>query len=280
MANKRCSDNLTEMLVELHEGFEVNGFLSTDITNGIANLRAENTDWFKIAEDMNAALMRAAKVATRAVNTSSMTPEAVAVRLLLRSCGTLQGVILLTERGMVAEGRTLARSLLENSFCIAALIYNPEKFMEMLKNDSEASRHRQRKFIVAQDLIASGAKRDKLQAAIDDICNTKIMSPKEVAKLGPAVKLYLAYQRLSDDAAHPSAKSLDRHVQTDVACSGWNYKWCIGDQGENAATLHSAILAALTVGVGITQIIKDMSGNAEFGDLSNRFQSMPPVPPV
>ena len=34
-----------------------------------------------------------------------MAAEAVAVRVLLRSCGTLQGVILLTERGMSAEGR-------------------------------------------------------------------------------------------------------------------------------------------------------------------------------
>ncbi len=102
--------------MDIDEGFEENGFLSAGIANGIANLRAEEADWFKIAEDVNAALMRTAKAATAAVKTTSMTPEAVAVRVLLRSCGTLQGVILLTERGMVAEGRMLARNLIERAF--------------------------------------------------------------------------------------------------------------------------------------------------------------------
>ncbi len=157
---------------------------------------------------------------------------------------------------------------------------NPNAFMEMLKQDSEASRHRQRKFIIAQDLIDKGAKRDQLQAAIKDIDKPEIMSPKKVAELGPLVKQYLTYQRLSDDAEHLSAKSLHRHVLTDAARAGWHYKWCIGDQGENAATLHHTILAALAIGVGITQMLKDKNGNAAFGDLSDRFQSMPPVPVV
>lgn len=266
--------------MDLHEGFEENGFLSAGITNGIAHLRAGNADWFKLAEDMNAALMRTAKATASAVKTKSLAPEAVAVRVLLRSCGTLQGVILLTERGMVAEGRMLTRSLLENAFCIAALNDNPDTFMKMLKEDSEASRHLQRKFINAKDLIASGAKREMLQAAIDCIGKIKLMSPKRIAELGPVETMYLAYQRLSDDAVHLSAKSLDHHVRTDAARLEWNYKWCIGDQGENAATLHYTIQAALAIGIGITQMLKDTSGNAEFGDLCSRFQSMPPVPTV
>ncbi len=266
--------------MDIDEGFEENGFLSAGIANGIANLRAAEANWFKIAEDVNAALMRTAKAATAAIKTKPMTPEAVAVRVLLRSCGTLQGVILLTERGMVAEERMLARNLIESAFCIAALNDNPDAFMKMLKQDAEASRHRQRKFIIAQDLIDKGAKRDQLQAAIKDIDKLEIMSPKKIAELGPLVNQYLAYQRLSDDAAHLSVKSLHRHVLTDAARAGWNYKWCIGDQGENAATLHHTILAALAIGIGITQMLKDKNGNAAFGDLSDRFQSMPPVPVV
>jgi len=263
--------------MDFDEGFEEIGFLSAGITNGIANLRAEDADWFKIAEDINAALMRTVKAAAAAVHTTSMTPEAVAVRLLLRSCGTLQGVILVTERGMVAEGRMLARSLVENALCVAALHDDPDTFLKMLKQDSEASRHLQRKFIIAQNLIDADAKRDKLQAAIDNIGKSKLMSPKKVAELGPMVNLYLAYQRLSDDAAHLSAKSLDRHVQTNAARSGWNYKWCTSDQGENATTLHYTILASLAIGIGITQMLKDMNSNAEFSDIANRFGAMPPV---
>src|SRR5689334_22729147 len=111
--------------MDFPEGFEEDRFLSLGVTRGIANVRAENVEWFKLAVDTNAALMRAAITGTGTVKTTSMAPEAVAVRVVLRSCGTLQGVILLTERGMVAEGRTLARSLIEDAFCLAALVAEP-----------------------------------------------------------------------------------------------------------------------------------------------------------
>jgi hypothetical protein len=46
---------------------------------------------------------------------------------------------------------------------------------------------------------------------------------------------------------------------------------------ENAATLYYAIVAAISIGVGITQILKDKEGNSKFSALSDRFQAMPPV---
>jgi hypothetical protein len=243
--------------MDFPERFKEEGFLGAGIANRIVSVRAENVDWFKLAEDTNAALMRAAIAA-------------------------LQGVILLTERGMVAEGRTLARSLIENAFCIAALIAEPAAFMKMLKADSDASRRNQGKFILAEQLIATAAKRDELQATMEAIDKkAEIMSPKKVAALGPLMRQYLFYQRLSDDAAHPSSRSLHRYMVTDASRSGWSgYKSGAGDQGENAATLHSAILAALPIGVGITQMLKDKDGNAEFGGLADRFEAMPPVPLV
>ena len=269
-------------LMDLPKGFREAGFLGVGVTNSIVSVRAENADWFKLAEDTNAALMRAAMAAASAVKSTSMSPEAVAVRVLLRSCGTLQGVILLTERGMVAEGRTLARGLIENAFCIAALLAAPATFLEMLKEDSEASRRQQGKFALAEQLITAGAQRDRLQVAIDAIDKkAEIMGPKKLAALGPLMRQYLFYQRLSDDAAHPSSKSLHRYMLTEASHSGWKgYKSGAGDHGENAATLHSAILAALPIGVGITQMLKDKNGNAEFAELCDRFQAMPPVPPV
>ncbi|ARJ65928.1 hypothetical protein WV31_09805 [Magnetospirillum sp. ME-1] len=141
------------------------GFLGERGASTIPVYRMENADWFQLADEVNVTLMRLATWAVNSVKTSSMAPEAVAVRVLLRSCGMYQGVIMLTERGMVAEGRTLTRALIENAFGIAALVDKPQEFMDMLREDSEASGQNQRKFLLAEDLIASGATRDKLQAA-------------------------------------------------------------------------------------------------------------------
>lgn len=261
----------------MSDKFEERGFLSDEIKNYIPSSRAENRTWFKLCEDVNIALMLTANIAMGRVNTRSMTPQAVAVRVLLRSCGTLQGIILLSERGMVTEGRTLTRSLLENAFCIAALLDEPSAFMEMLRKDAEASRRQQAKFIIAEKLVGRRPDLDNLQAQLDRIGQGDLMSPKKVAALGALMKQYLAYQRLSDDAAHPSAKSLNRHVQTNSNRSGWVYKWGPGDLSENAATLHYAILAALPVGIGITQQLKLANENLMFRNLADRFQGMPAV---
>lgn len=86
---------------------------------------------------------------------SSMSREAIGARILLRSCAAFQGAVLLTERGMVAEGRTLVRNLVESSFCVAALVTAPEKFIKLIKDDSEASRQNQRKFVLDNGLAKS-----------------------------------------------------------------------------------------------------------------------------
>lgn len=261
--------------MDLHSDFENYGFLGTGVGSSVELLRAENSAWFDLAGDANAALMRVAASATAIAKTNSLDPKTVSVRVLLRSCEMFQGVILLAERGMVAEGRTLARSVLEGAFAIAALLTNPTGFMEMLEQDNQASRLHQAKFIKAQNLIAAGATRDKLQEVIDSIGKADFMSPKKVAALGPLVSLYLEYQRLSDDSVHVSARSLHRHVNRNG--EGWCYKLGPATQDEIASTLHWAISGVVAIGVGITELLEDKVGNAEFGDLASRFESMPPV---
>ena len=267
--------------MSLYDGFEENGFLSNGVATGVAGIRSENATWFRLAEDTNATLMRAAVAGARTVKTTNWSRDAVAVRIAIRSCGILQGVVLMTERGMVTEGRMLARSLIENSFCMAALVDNAAAFLDMLREDSEASRRNQGKFIIAQKLGDSNVDRQKLQAAIDAIDKAAaIMSPKKVAALGPLLIQYINYQGLSDDAGHVSASSLHRHVQRHPDGSGWDYRWLVGDQGENATTLHRTLLATLPIGIALTQILSDSASNVAFQALAERFRIMPPVPPL
>ena len=181
------------------------------------------------------------------------------------------------ERGMVAQGRILTRNLMEDAFAMSALHDNPDKYLALLKEDSEGSRRLQGKFIILQGLVEKGETFDKLQAAMDALGNVRPMSPKAIAELGPLHKQYLAYQRLSDDSAHTSARSLDKHVQADAQRTGWCYKWGAGGAGEIATTLHHAVLAGIPTGVGLTQMLNDKANNERFGDISERFLKMPAV---
>ena len=58
--------------------------------------------------------------------------EAVTVRLLMRSSRLFQSVVLMAERGMVVQARTLARSIVEDSFVAGALTTKPDEVFKML----------------------------------------------------------------------------------------------------------------------------------------------------
>jgi hypothetical protein len=271
---------IKEARVIPRDGFAETDFLSVEITKSVPLLRAENQDWFRLSEDLNAVLMRTAINATATVHDPSISPRAVAVRMLLRSCGSLQGVVLLTERGMVTEGRTLARSLYEVAFCVAALIDRPDEFVGRLRDDAEASRKKQADFILAEKLLDDATKLEKLRAALKAMRKTQRMNMKSVAGLGALLNQYLAYQRLSDDSVHISIRSLHRHVLVDENRSGWNYQWCVGTREANAATLHHATLAGISIGIGITQLLGDTEGNSAFAGLAERQEAMPRVTAV
>ncbi|KAI3611866.1 hypothetical protein D8I24_0024 (plasmid) [Cupriavidus necator H850] len=237
---------------------------------------APTDDWFILAQDTLVALEAAADDGMqRTRGAVNWAPAAVAVRLLLRACDNLAAVSLLTERGLVAEGRTLARSLIENSFAVAALHRKPGEYVEQLKADSERSRRNQAEFIL-HSMPDSEADRSRLRQPVERIDKSlKLISQKALALDGPLKDQYLGYQRLSDDAAHVTARSLQRHVQ--LTEGGWHYRRQAGTEEENAATLHYAVMAALGVGIGVTEYLKADGCNAAFAPLCDRFRALPPV---
>lgn len=238
--------------------------------------------WVALAVDVHSALLGASDEAqemTRGVR--NWAPEAVAVRLLLRSCRNLEGVILLCRHRLVVEARTLARSLMENSFGTAALQTeeSAKKYIKMLMDDSEKSRRNQGTFILNKLPDAPGdlARLKEATDAIDK--RLQLLSPKGVAELGPMLPQYLGYQRLSDDSAHATARALQHHValHTDGANKHWTYRFELGTDDEISATVHYALLAALAVGIGVTHQVKADTANANLHLRAQQWQSMPSI---
>lgn len=97
-------------------------------------------------------------------------------------------------------------------------------------------------------------------------------------ELGPMLPHYLGYQRLSDNAAHATANVLNHHVviHSDGANEHWTYRFDPGTGGEISATILYALLAALAVGIGVTQLVKADAANAHLHQLSVRWKNMPP----
>ncbi len=259
-------------------GFNEFGFLCSSIGGSVASIRADNEAWFRFAEDTNAALMRVVVTAretpvARGINWSK---EAVAVRLLMRSCGSLQGVMLMAKRGMIVQARMLIRAIIEDCFYAGALTTKPDKVIAMMRDGAEASRLAQAKFIVDQQLGDSAEDRKRLEQAMDEMDKqASFLRPRKVAALSPMLPQYLNYMRLSEDSAHTSASSLNKHVDSNADGSGWGYKIGPAQQGEIESTLHRAMLAVLPVGVVVNQFMPDPVNNAALKALGNRLQALP-----
>jgi hypothetical protein len=264
---------------QLDGDFRANGFLGEAVQNATAAVRAGHPVAFRVAEDVNRVLQVAALYAMDTVQEELHAPNSVAVRLFLRGLQTYQGVVLMAERGMVADGQILLRSLLEDVFALAALCTEPAVFVDMLKADAHAARREQGRFLLANNLLGVGGPevKAKLQTIVDEIGrDPAFISPKKVAALSPMQRQYLVYQKLSNDAGHVSAVSLRRHVSTDETRTSWCYRWGQGSADEIAFTLHQAVLAAIGIGVALTSLTSDTASNAAVAALAERVQRLPP----
>lgn len=251
------------------------GFLSTETESAIPEFRDANADLFQLAEDVNRLLMRIAHTAMDTAKTNLQSPESVAVRLVLRAAGTFQGAVLLAERGLVADARTLVRSCLEDAFALAALITDPKDFMSKYEDDFNGATKRQLKFVTEQQ-FGDAAQLKSLTEKYNNTPKGSSLTPSDLAKRSPLDIQYLMYQRLSNDSAHPSATSLAHHAYRHPGKAGWCYSWQVADEETNAATLHVAIQAILPVAVGIVDFLKLKSFDGTFEPILERLEALPP----
>lgn len=254
--------------------FSGEGFLSAEIKDYIPAVRKGNSELFDLAEELNRLLMRIAHAATEAAKTNLQSPESVAVRLVLRASGTFQAALLLAERGNVADARTLTRSCLEDAFALAALMADPADFMSKYEDDFHGSTRRQLKFITDQKL-GDPVLHKSLTDKYNNTPKGNPLTPSDLAKNRSLAAQYLMYQRLSNDSAHPSVKSLEHHVYRQPDKSGWCYSWQIADKETTAATLQTAIRAVLPVAVGIVEFLKLGVFDGAFEPFMQHLETLP-----
>lgn len=97
----------------------------------------QNALWFALAEDIN-------RTAQATLTTYQIGPEISAqhlfgLLLLIRTLSNFQGGLLMAERGMVVEARTLFRCCFENAFWLGALLKDGDKFISDIMGDEVAS---------------------------------------------------------------------------------------------------------------------------------------------
>lgn len=252
--------------------FVETGFLSDDLQADVPEVREANAGWFALIEDISACLQKTAVKACDTVKGTPFEQHPLGLLVLHRANGLIQGAILMLERGMVVEAKTLTRSLLECAFILAGLHDKPEEVKAMLIADMDAAKKGQAKAILK---TGAGSDAKALEDRIKEFGKVRNLPIDELADLGLLKNLYLYYRVLSNDAVHPSGKSLRRHMNVADDGKSWGgYKFGPGTDQEIADTAYLIFLIGVPLGVAFQQMVGDKENNARMGEILEKSEAL------
>lgn len=221
------------------------GYLSPDVGGWVAKHRAENAEWFALADRLN----RACQGAMLAAQVPEGDNRALLVILFFaRALSSYQGAVLMIERGMSAEALTLARSCLESSFYLAA-VSKDQSFIERLISSDTAHKRKVANWLTSPAAAVtelSTDQIDKLRGFIDQVKAAPPKAPpitiKAAADTAGLSDIYeTVYRDLSDRAAHPSLNALLRHISLDKHGNAVGLRF-----GPEADGIEDSVLAMTT----------------------------------
>jgi hypothetical protein len=174
------------------------------------------TQAFAFAEEVRGLAVGIVDAAiAKVVSEDNTDPKLIGLALLCRSISNFQGALTMARLDQAVESRTLVRSCFENLFLVDQLRKDGAGFVKKMR------RHEAKIRILVSQLALKhhGGDESPLgQIVRDMIKRERLMSPEKLAVSdtaeGEMEKRYLAYLRLSHDAAHAlSFIALERHFR-------------------------------------------------------------------
>jgi hypothetical protein len=203
----------------------------------------------------------------------------LAMALLARTMSNFRGALLLLEHRRVIEGRVITRCCLENSYWIAGLVAEGEKFTREMLHDEIGHRQIRGQRLFARGLPLGDKVEERLRAWLKNSSkrfkNAKTLTPKTVALKTAIGKSYIFYEQLSSDAAHPSLDALNRHVipHTPNEVGGIDVEPVPRDE-ETAETLEYLCMAVMGVCVGVNEILGGTQGGDSLNALADQYTGL------
>lgn len=249
---------------------QIEGFLSPTIATSTVNIRTDFAPWFDVASAFNN-LGMCVLPAVNADQTSNQ--QLVASALYGRTLTSFQATYILTERGMLADARTVVRAAAETVIVLCAVVKNPtvcdslivrhfwhhRKLRNAWLNDPQVrSKMTPQEFDAVKAMIADAdTSHPQAKEQSRDPVNIE-----ELAKKADRMVLYNAvYRATSGDAAHTSIDALNRHVRADAQGNVQGLKF-----GPEVCDLPATLSDAISVlGYALDAVI-ELFQLSKFGD--------------
>jgi hypothetical protein len=231
--------------------------------------------WIEFAERLVLKVDEFESAPIPVVEGSASNIHLLGLALTARSRGHFVGAVALAKSGMVADSRMLVRAIIENQFYITGLVTEGEGLVKEMMEADQASRNRRGRFILERPTkLADAEVRENLQRYLKlsrkQNPKPRSLDPKGVARKTPVNDAYLIYSQLSDDAAHPSITSLNRHLLIEGERAALQFV-APASTDELADTLTWACLGMIGVCVSCSQLLHNVRLNAEIATLAEEY---------
>lgn len=188
------------------------GFLTSAIAEWTKEAKERHKSWFDLASEVNRESMA---VYDSVIPDPRNNRQLLGKLLYLRTLQSFQGAILLAERGMIPEARTLVRSCAESAIALGGAASIGDFHMQL---QSAHDKHRKTlgKFAGKNAEMLSEEQKNIINQQNEALENQKVtgMNWEDVAiKSGMEVVYNLVYRLLSGDSAHVTMLALDRHLE-------------------------------------------------------------------
>jgi len=144
-------------------------------------------------------------------------PKVMAAAMLMRTVSNFRGAVVLARVRQVVEARVLTRCCIENTFYLAELHANGHAFVKKMYNDLRKSHTTLSELVLSDGSTLDVAVKERLKAQLRKINRgappPKFLNITGLVRGGLLAKSEGFYNLLSQDAAHPTLKSLNRYVR-------------------------------------------------------------------
>jgi len=203
---------------------DTDGFLSPEIKDWIRVHRADNNEWFEFSDALSRSSQKILTGMSIRIPDSGDDSEVLAMMLFTRALSNFQGSVLMAERGMIIEARTLTRSCLESMFCLVTMVNRKDLFAKEFKQDTLHSKNWRAKMALKDPADLLGFLNVDSETSLADYAFSLSQDPAlkklelgSIAAYAGLKQQYFVYRQLSADSAHASFEAL---------------QWYEGERGE------------------------------------------------
>jgi hypothetical protein len=238
-------------------------------------------DWFALAHDLNC-VAQTFYVDCTALLTGRGThdPICMGLQLMPRALAAFQGTMVLLERAMTIEAKTLVRAIFETAFWIGYLHEKRSEGAEELRHETLKSEIGLMKASLTALPDIGDEQKAEVHARIREMEPLRDALPtspniESVARLGGFGSAYIHYKMLSNSAAHASLKSTLIYLGRDKDGQFTGHE--IGPDFDGAGeAMYLACFGLITAVEGLRRLTNRPDIDDEFAKLMERYHALPP----